>query len=154
LVSERELMVGRSGPEPSDYGIRNLSSLVMLLSGIAALLVGVIGVVEPDVVLSLLGLEVVDGSQRANHDYTPIFIVVSSVVSMNVGVYYTLAALSNLKAFYGWTVAFRCVTFILFTVGVFSGYAPTRLLIVALWELVGAIATGIALGYERRYEMV
>ena len=147
-------MVGRSGPEPSDYGIRNLSSLVMLISGGAALLVGVIGVVEPDVVLSLLGLEVMDGSQRASHDYTLIFVVVSSVISMNMGVYYALASLSNLKAFYGWTVAFRCVTFVLFAVGVLSGYAPTRFLIVALWELVGAIATGIALGYERRYEMV
>jgi hypothetical protein len=126
----------------------------MLISGIAALLVGVIGVVEPDVVLSLMGLEVVDGSQRASHDYTLIFVVVSSVVSMNMGVYYALAALSNMKAFYGWTVAFRCVTFVLFAVGVLSGYAPTRFLIVAIWELVGAIATGVALGYERRYEMV
>lgn len=73
---------------------------------------------------------------------------------MNVGVYYTLAALSNLKEFYSWTVAFRCVTFVLFTVGVLSGYAPMGLLIVALWELVGAIATGVALGYERKYEDV
>ncbi|MBN1979063.1 MAG: hypothetical protein JW918_16805 [Anaerolineae bacterium] len=146
-------MVDRSGPSLSDYGIRNISSLVMLISGVAALLVGVIGVVEPDGVLSLLGLEVVDSSQRAGHDYTPIFIVVSSVVSMNVGVYYALAALSNLKAFYGWTVAFRCVAFILFTVGVLSGYAPTRLLVVAFWELIGAIATGLALNHERRHEM-
>jgi hypothetical protein len=126
----------------------------MLISGIVALLVGVIGIVEPDVVISLLGLEVADGSQRASHDYTLIFIVVSSVVSMNVGVYYALAALSNLKVFYGWTVAFRCVTFVLFAVSVLSGYAPTSLLIVAFWELVGAVVTGIALGYERRYEMV
>jgi len=126
----------------------------MLISGVAALLVGVVGVVEPDAVLLILGLEVVDRAQRASHDYTLIFIVVSSVVSMNVGVYYALAALSNLKEFYGWTVAFRCVTFILFTVGVFSGYAPTRFLVVAFWELVGAIAAGIALGYERRYEGV
>jgi hypothetical protein len=126
----------------------------MLISGIAALLVGVVGVVEPDAVLFLLGLKVVGGSQRVSHDYTRIFILVSSVVSMNVGVYYTLAALSNLKEFCSWTVAFRCVTFVLFTVGVLSGYAPTSLLIVALWELVGAIATGAALGYERKYEVV
>jgi hypothetical protein len=139
---------------PSTYSIRNVSSLVMLISGIAALLVGVIGVVEPGVVLSLLGLEVVDGPQRASHDYTFFFILVLSVVSMNVGVYYTLAALSNLKEFYTWTVAFRCLTFVLFTVGVLSGYAPMRLLIVAFWELIGAIATGTALGYERKYEIV
>ena len=136
----------------SNYGIRNVSSLVMLISGIAALLVGVIGVVEPDAVLFLLGFEVVDGSQRASHDYTSIFIIVSSVVSMNVGVYYALAALGNLKEFYSWTIAFRCVTFVLFTISILSGYAPTSLLIVAFWELVGAIATGAALGYEQRYE--
>jgi hypothetical protein len=147
-------MADGSQMAPSNYGIRNVSSLVMLISGIAALLVGVIGVVEPGVVLSLLGLEVVDGSQRASHDYTLIFILASYTVSMNVGVYYTLAALSNLKEFYSWTVAFRCVTFVLFTVGVLSGYMPTSLLIVAFWEFVGAIATGIALYYERKYEIV
>jgi hypothetical protein len=139
---------------PPSYRIRNVSSLMMLVSGIAALLVGVVGVVEPDVVLSLLGFEVVEDSQRASHDYTLIFILASSVVSMNVGVYYTLAALSDLKEFYSWTVAFRCVTFVLFAVGILSGYMPTSLLIVAFWELAGAIATGIALSYERRYESV
>ena len=139
---------------PSDYGIRNVSSLVMLISGIVALLLGVIGIVEPDVVLRLSGFEVVENSERASHDYTLIFILASSVVSMNIGVYYTLAALSNLKEFYGWTVAFRCVTFILLAVGVLSGYAPAGLLIVAFWELAGAIATGIALYYERKYEIV
>jgi uncharacterized membrane protein YuzA (DUF378 family) len=147
-------MTDGSQMAPSNYGIRNVSSLVMLISGIAALLVGVVGVVEPDVVLALLGFEIVEDSQRASHDYTLIFILASSVVSMNVGVYYTLAALSNLKEFYSWAVAFRCVTFVLLTVGVLSGYAPASLLIVAFWEFAGAVATGIALGYERRYEGV
>lgn len=139
---------------PSDYGIRNVSSLVMLISGIAALLVGVVGVVEPDAVLFFLSLEVVDGAQRASYDYTLIFVLMVSVISMNVGVYYSIAALGNLKEFYSWTVAFRCVTFVLLTVGVLSGYAPTSLLIIAFWELIGAIATGIALNYERKYESV
>ncbi len=75
----------------------------------------------------------------------------SSMASLNMGVYYMLAALKNLQTFFMWTVPFRCLTFLVFTTGVVIGYAPVRFLVVPLWELAGALLTGAALLYERRW---
>jgi hypothetical protein len=70
------------------------------------------------------------------------------MASFNMGAYYVLAALNDNKQFYRWTVPFRCLTPMVFTVAVLTGLAPVRFLGVAAWELTGAIATGIALWYE------
>ena len=40
---------------------------------------------------------------------------------------------------------FRMVTFSVFTTAVIRGYAPVKFLTVAVWELVGALLTGLAL---------
>jgi hypothetical protein len=64
--------------------------------------------------------------------------------------YYMLAALNNVKQFYKWTVPFRCVTPVVFTIAVLTGLAPVRFLGVAAWELAGAIATGLALWQETK----
>ena len=70
------------------------------------------------------------------------------MASLNMGVYYVLASLNNLKQFYGWTVPFRVLTFIVFTLTALSGVAPMGFIGVGIWELVGAMATGVALFYE------
>jgi hypothetical protein len=67
------------------------------------------------------------------------------MASFNIGVYYMLAALNDMKQFYKWTVPFRCLTFIVFTTVVLRGLAPARFLVIGFWELAGAIATGLAL---------
>ena len=71
------------------------------------------------------------------------------MASFNIGVYYILAALNDMKQFYQWTVPFRCVTFIVFTAAVLTNLAPVRFLGVGAWELAGALATGIALRSEK-----
>ena len=83
-------------------------------------------------------------------DYTLVFMIASSMASFNIGAYYVLAALNDLKQFYKWTVPFRCLTFIVFTTAVLTGLAPARFIGVGAWELTGAIATGIALWQERK----
>jgi hypothetical protein len=130
--------------------IGNVSSLTMLIFGLLAAVLGIIGIIRPEATLSLLNFEVIDRAARAGGDYTLTFLTASSMASLNVGVYYVLAALNNLKVFYGWTVPFRCVTFTVFVLAVASGIAPAGFIGVAVWELVGAIATGLALLYERR----
>jgi hypothetical protein len=72
------------------------------------------------------------------------------MASFNMGVYYLLASLSNGKAFYSWTVPFRIVTFIVLSLAVMRGIAPSGFIGVAVWELIGALATGAALFYESR----
>jgi hypothetical protein len=76
--------------------------------------------------------------------------IASSMASFNIGAYYILAALNDLRAFYKWTVPFRCVTFIVFTTAVLTQLAPTRFLGVGIWELAGAIATGLALRVDNK----
>ena len=82
--------------------------------------------------------------------YTLTFMAAASMASVNIGVYYVLAALNDVKVFYRWTVPFRILTVIVFTTIVILGIAPLKFIGVPIWELTGAIATGIALAREKQ----
>ncbi len=122
----------------------------MFIFGALALVLGLVGLFRPELLLSLLGFTVVERAARAAGDYSLLFMIASSMASFNIGAYYILAALNDLKPFYKWTAIFRCVTPIVFTIAVFRGLAPTRFLGVAAWELTGAVATGLALWQESK----
>lgn len=128
--------------------IRDASGWTIFIFGILAFLLGLVGLIRPEILLSILGFEVVERAQRAASDYTIVFMTASSMASFNMGVYYVLAALNDIKAFYRWTVPFRVVTFTVFTAVVLTGIAPKPFFGVGAWELAGAIATGIALWKE------
>lgn len=128
--------------------IRDAAGWTMFIFGVLALLLGLTGLFRPEILLSLLGFEVIERAQRAAGDYTIVFMIASSMASFNMGVYYVLAALNDVKSFYRWTVPFRVVTFTVFTTVVLTGIAPKPFLGVGAWELAGAIATGIALAKE------
>ena len=130
--------------------IRDASGWTMFIFGALALLLGLLGLIRPELLLSILGFTVLDRAARVAGDYTLVFMIASSMASLNMGVYYVLASLNDLKPFYKWTVPFRCVTFIVFTTAVLTGLAPTRFLGVGAWELAGAIATGLALHLENK----
>ena len=134
----------------STWKIRDASGWTMFIFGVLALLLGFLGLIRPEWLLSILGFTVLDRAARVAGDYTLVFLIASSMASFNIGAYYILAALNDLKPFYRWTVPFRCVTPVVFTIAVLSGLAPVRFLGVAAWELTGAIATGLALWYENR----
>ncbi len=125
--------------------IRDAAGWTMFVFGSIALLLGLLGLLRPEILLSLLGFEVLDRAARTAGDYTLVFMTASAMASFNIGVYYMLAALNDLKPFYKWTVPFRCLTFLVFTFVVLTGLAPARFLGVGIWELAGAIATGLAL---------
>jgi Na+-driven multidrug efflux pump len=131
------------------YKVRDASGWTIFIFGILALLLGLAGILRPELLLSLLGFTVLDRSARAAADYTLVFMIASSMASFNMGAYYILAALNDMKSFYRWTVPFRFVTPTVFTIAVLTGLAPMRFLGVAAWELTGAIATGITLWLER-----
>ncbi|HQV63583.1 MAG TPA: hypothetical protein PKV19_06240 [Anaerolineales bacterium] len=129
--------------------IRDAAGWTIFIFGILAFLLGLTGLIRPEILLSILGFEVVERAQRAASDYTIVFMTASSMASFNMGVYYVFAALNDVKIFYRWTVPFRVVTFVVFTTVVIAGIAPMKFLGVGIWELVGAISTGIAL-YGKR----
>lgn len=122
----------------------------MFIFGVMAFLLGLLGLIRPEILLSLLGFSVLDRAGRAAGDYTLVFMIASSMASFNVGGYYVLAVLNDVKQFYKWTVPFRCVTFTVFTIAALSGLAPLRFIGVGLWELAGAAATGMALWHENK----
>jgi hypothetical protein len=134
---------------PNKLKIHSPSGWTIFIFGLLAFFLGLLGLLNPNTVLMQLGFEIVERAERASHDYTLVFITASSMASFNIGIYYMLAALNDVRLFYRWTVPFRTVTFIVFTLTVILGLAPPRFLTVAIWELAGAVATGVALYYER-----
>jgi len=128
--------------------IRDASGWTIFIFGTLALLLGLLGLIRPEILLSILGFDLLDRAQRAAGDYTIVFMTASSMASFNVGVYYILAAINDVKIFYKWTVPFRVLTFLVFTTAVITNIAPTRFLGVGIWELVGSISTGLALYFE------
>ena len=130
--------------------IRDASGWTMFIFGVMAFLLGTLGIIRPELQLSMLGFEVVDRAARASSDYTLTFMTAASMASVNMGIYYVLAALNDVKIFYRWTVPFRGLTFIVFTTVVILGIAPLKFIGVPIWELTGAIATGIALAREKK----
>jgi hypothetical protein len=134
----------------SSIKIRDASGWTMFTFGVLAIVLGIIGLVSPEILLRLLGFEVIERAQRATGDYTLTFMAASSMASFNIGAYYVLAALNDIKKFYLWTVPFRAVTFTVFTLLVVIGFAPFRFWAVGLWELTGAVATGLALYFESK----
>ncbi len=134
----------------TELKIRDISGWTMFIFGFLAFVLGLVGLIRPEWVLSMLGFAVIERAQRAAGDYTIVFMTTSSMASFNMGIYYMLSALNNLKKFYFWTVPFRLVTFSVFTLATLQGIAPMRFIGVALWEGFGALATGIALYIENR----
>jgi len=120
----------------------------MAVFGVLAIAMGVVGLVNPDTLLRLLGFEVL--SERAAGDHTKTFMAASSMASLNMGVYYLVAVATEWRPFYLFTVLFRLVTFTVFTTLVVTEAAPGRFFGVAAWEGLGAIATGVALWFERK----
>jgi hypothetical protein len=128
--------------------IYDASGWTMFIFGVLALIFGFTGLLRPELVLTVMGFQVLERASRIPGDYTLVFIIASSMASFNMGIYYILAALSNVKVFYRWTVPFRVVTFLVFSATVLTRLAPPAWMGVATWELSGAIATGLALKFE------
>jgi hypothetical protein len=134
--------------------IRDASGWTMFIFGIIALLLGLLGLIRPELLLSILGFNVLERAARAAGDYTVTFLLASSMASFNIGIYYLLAVHNDVKIFYKWTVPFRILTFTVFTIAVLTQVAPQRFLAVGIWELVGALSTGLALYYENKNQIV
>ena len=134
----------------SKLKIRDASGWTIFIFGLLAFLFGLFSLIRPELLLSVLGFTVLDRASRATGDYTIVFAIASAIASFNVGIYYMLASLNDLRQFYKWTVPFRCLTFVVFTTAVLTGLAPGRFVGVGVWELTGALATGLALWQENR----
>ncbi|WP_424858410.1 hypothetical protein [Streptomyces sp. SAI-170] len=122
----------------------------MAVFGVLAAAMGVMGLVAPDALLGSMGLATAPDSGRTEADHTTAFVTASSMAALNMGVYYVLAALSDWRAFFRWTVPFRLLTCTVFTLAVIGDRAPAAFLGVGAWEGLGAVATAFALRRDGR----
>lgn len=129
---------------------RSLSGWTMAVFGVLAAVLGALGLMAPDALLTAMGFEPMADARRADGDHTLVFLTASSMAAVNMGVYYVLAALADWRPFFRWTVPFRLLTCAVFTLAVVTGRAPSGFLGVGLWEGLGALVTGAALRHERR----
>ncbi|MFF8828824.1 hypothetical protein [Streptomyces sp. NPDC015131] len=134
----------------SRYRPRSPSGWTIAVFGLLATALGVVGLAAPDALLTVMGFTPVPEGRRADGDHTLMFLTASSMAAVNMGVYYMLAAVADWRAFFRWTVPFRLLTCAVFLLAVASGRAPAGFAGVGLWEGLGALATGVALRYERR----
>ncbi|MFD7709302.1 hypothetical protein ACFV6E_08175 [Streptomyces sp. NPDC059785] len=129
---------------------RSPSGWTMAVFGVLAAVMGALGLIAPDLLLSLMSLGPTANGGRPADDHTVAFLTASSMAALNMGVYYVLASLADWKAFFRWTVPFRLLTCAVFTLAILGGRAPSGFFGVGLWEGIGAVATGVALRRERR----
>lgn len=127
---------------------RSAAGWTVAVFGGMALVTGVLGLLWPAGLLGMLGLAV--PATRAPDDHTGTFLVASSMAAFNMGVYYLLAAVSEWRSFFRFTVVFRLVTVAVFVLVVLADIAPTQFLGVAAWEGVGALATVLGLRRDAR----
>ena len=125
----------------------DIAALTMLIFGVLITGMGMTGVLMPHVLLSILGL-----SEAGMSSHTAqIFVMASAQASIAMGLYYIFAATNNVRVFFQWSVPLRIINFLVFVSMVPLGIAPIKWLMVAGLELVGAMATGIALGANHNY---
>jgi len=129
---------------------RSAAGWTIAAFGVIALVLGAVGLILPEAMLTLLGFTVTDPAERVVGDYTRTFLAASSMASFNMGVYYLLAAVTDWRPFFRFTVFFRLLTCTVFSLLVVTDMAPVRFLGVAIWEGAGAVTTAVALWWEWR----
>jgi hypothetical protein len=126
------------------FAPRSAAGWTITVFGAMAAVFGLVGVISPEVVLAGSGFA------ADPPDSTRVFVTASSMASLNMGVYYLVAAATEWRPFFRFTVPFRLLTFTVFSALVATGVAPAAFLGVALWEAAGAVATGFALRHDAR----
>ena len=119
----------------------DIAALTMMIFGVLIVGMGMTGLMAPQFLLAILGLSETGMSSHT----TQLFVMVSSQASLAMGLYYILAAINETRTFFQWSVPLRIVNFMVFSSMVLFGIAPPKWLMVAGLELIGALATGIAL---------
>lgn len=126
---------------------RSAAGWTITVFGAMAALFGVVGLLSPATVQASVGFGTVGPDGRT-------FMAASPMASLNMGVYYLVAAATEWRPFFRFTVPFRLLTFTVFTGLVVTDVAPGGFAGVAAWEAAGAIATGLGLWRDARRRTV
>ena len=122
----------------------DVAALTMLVFGMVIGGSGLAGLLAPNVLLTVLGITDTGSA-------TQLFLMATSQASLAMGLYYILASVNETRIFFQWSVPLRIINFMVFTSMVPMGIAPTKWLMVAGLELIGTLATGIALASKKEF---
>jgi hypothetical protein len=122
----------------------DVAALTMLVFGTVIVGSGLTGLLAPHVLLTVLGIS------EGGHS-TQLFVMATSQASLAMGLYYILASVNEMRSFFQWSVPLRIINFIVFALMIPLGIAPTQWLMVAGLEVVGALATAIALASKNNF---
>ena len=75
--------------------IRDASGWTMFIFGVLALLLGFVGLIRPEWLLSILGFTVLNRAERIAGDYTLVFLIASAMASLGDSA--PVAALANMS---------------------------------------------------------
>lgn len=122
----------------------DVAALTMLVFGMVIVGSGLTGLLAPQLLLNVLGISDTGSA-------TQLFLMATSQASLAMGLYYILASVNETRIFFQWSVPLRIINFIVFVLMIPLGIAPTQWLMVAGLEVVGALATAIALTSKNNF---
>lgn len=122
----------------------DVAALTMLVFGMVIVGSGLAGLLAPNVLLTVLGITDTGSA-------TQLFLMATSQASLAMGLYYILASVNETRSFFQWSVPLRIINFMVFALMIPLGIAPTQWLMVAGLEIVGAVATAIALASKNNF---
>lgn len=118
------------------------SAKTVLFFAFYLLLLGVVLVVAPNLVLTSLGMPATD----------EVWIRIVGVLATVLGIYYSMAARSELRPFFIASVPVRMSVLFIFVAFVLLKFAPPILIVFGLVDFLGSIWTWVALRQETRAE--
>ena len=122
----------------------DIAALTMLVFGMVIVGSGLTGLFAPQLLLTVLGITEIGST-------TQLFLMATSQASLAMGLYYILASVNETRIFFQWSVPLRVINFMVFAAMVPLGVAPSQWLMVAGLEVVGALATAIALASKNNF---
>lgn len=127
---------------------RCISGWTVSVFGVLAVIMGVLGLIRPDIQFGVIGFELLD--MRSPGDYTPAVMATTSLAAVTMGVFYLVGVAMCWPGFIAFTVAARLFMCAGFIVLILAGQAPAAFIGAALWEGLGAATTGTALWWDNR----
>ena len=124
----------------------DVAALTMLVFGMVIVGSGLTGLLAPQLLLNVLGIS--DAGSA-----TQLFLMATSQASLAMGLYYILASVHETRSFFQWSVPLRVINFMVFVAMIPLGIAPPQWMIVAGLELIGALATAIALASKNNFTL-
>lgn len=127
---------------------RSASKWVITGLGAFALVMGVVGLVDPERQAGMMGFPAI--AVRSPDDHTATLLVITSLATINTAVLYLVGAAKRWPGFSAWATAARALMGAGLATLALSGKGPGAFMGAAVWEWIGAALVGTSSLWDRR----